>query len=133
MKLGEKQELFARLLPRLIDAALDQGFSVRCGELLRTERQARWNAAHCRRCRQTKGHPYHRSHRFVPLGIVNSVHRLKLAADLILFRDGEPLWSSDEYRALGDFWKAQHPLCRWGGDFRDPDGGHFSITHGGTK
>ena len=51
--------------------------------------------------------------------------------DLILFRDGAPCWDSEDYRELGDFWKSLDPLCRWGGDFRNPDGGHFSIAHQG--
>jgi hypothetical protein len=135
MRLGEKQELFMRLLPRLIDKAHELGFDVRGGELLRFEQQARWNAEHCRRCKMPRNHTFHRNngHTFTPIGIVNSLHRQKLAIDLILFKAGEPCWSSSQYQELGSWWKQQHELCRWGGDFRSPDGGHFSLTHKGRQ
>jgi hypothetical protein len=32
---------------------------------------------------------------------------------------------------LGKYWKRQHPLCRWGGDFQD--GNHYSLEHEGVK
>lgn len=38
MKLGEKQELFMRLLPRLIDKAHELGFEIRGGDLFRDPR-----------------------------------------------------------------------------------------------
>jgi len=132
VKLGEKQELFASLLPGLITQAQDLGFKVRVGEVLRFEQQARWNAEHCRVCQQTKGHPDHPAkHPFRAIGIVNSLHRIKLAIDLILFFHGKPCWDTASYRELGRWWEAQHELCRWGGRFGD--GGHFSITHGGRR
>jgi len=124
-----------RLLPRLIGHALILGFQIRGGELLRFEAQARWNATHCRVCKKTKSEhaPLGRitKHKFKPIGIVMSLHRLKLAIDLILFKNGEPCWDSEQYEPLGIFWKSLNPLCRWGGDFSNPDGGHFSLTHQG--
>ncbi len=134
LALGLKQELFMRLLPKLVTKAHALGFDIRGGELLRFEAQARWNATHCRKCKQTKGQhrPLGRiAHKFIAIGIVMSLHRLKLAIDLILFRDGKPCWNSDDYRELGEYWESLHPLCRWGGRFRNPDGGHFSIAHQG--
>jgi hypothetical protein len=141
MTLGEKQELFMRLLPRLIGHALILGFQIRGGELLRFEAQARWNATHCRVCKQAKSDIRHtrtydtryrrKHHRFRAIGIVKSLHRLKLAIDLILFKNGKPCWKSEQYRDLGTYWKSLNPLCRWGGDFRNPDGGHFSLNHQG--
>lgn len=38
MKLGEKQELFMCLLPRLIDKAHELGFEIRGGDLFRDPR-----------------------------------------------------------------------------------------------
>jgi hypothetical protein len=112
MKLGEKQELFAQLLPRLLDKAHQLGYRVRLKELLRTPEMAQIYAE------QGKG-------------IANSLHTKGLAIDLILFRDGQPLWSSVDYTELGEFWEGIHPLCRWGGRFND--GCHFSLEHGGVK
>ena len=54
MRLGEKQELFARLLPKLIIAAHELGYEVRLKELLRGREQAKWNASHCGTCQFTK-------------------------------------------------------------------------------
>ncbi len=131
MRLGQKQELFAELLPRLIDKAISLGFKVRVGEVLRFEAQARWNSEHCRACKKTKAHKNHQHHTFVAIGILHSLHRQKLAVDLILFLRGQPRWDTFSYTKLGEWWEDQHTLCRWGGRFRDA--GHFSITHGGRR
>ncbi len=138
LTLGQKQELFARLVPKLLLHAQDRlGFHVRIGEVLRFEQQARWNAEHCRKCKQVRSFKIHGwtkkkgGHRFKGIGIVNSLHRLKLAIDLILFLGKSMLKQSEDYRELGMYWESLHPLCYWGGRFGD--GGHFSIQHGGRK
>ena len=134
MNLGRKQELFAYLHPRLIDHAHLRHWKVRLGELLRFQQQCDWNATHCRTCRKEENLIVHRQesgHRFVKIGIRNSVHRLKLAQDIILFEHGKPRWDADAYLELGEWWEQQHELCRWGGRFRDP--GHFSLTHRGIR
>lgn len=67
-------------------------------------------------------------------GIINSVHQLGLAVDINLFKDGVYLTSSEDHRPFGEWWKAQHPLARWGGDFRPkPDGNHYSFEYNGVK
>lgn len=114
MKLGAKQELFMRLLPRLIDKAHELGYELRGGELERSEAAALWYAS------QGKG-------------IKNSLHRLRLAIDLHLFIKGVYQTSSEAHRILGEYWKSLHPLCRWGGDFKKPDGNHYSIEHNGVR
>jgi len=60
-----------------------------------------------------------------------SAHKVKLAIDLNLFRDGEYLQLTEDHRPLGEWWKEQHPLARWGGDF--DDGNHYSFEWGGVK
>ena len=132
MRLGAKQELFARLLILLLVEAHRLGFDVRLGEILRFEAQARYNSTHCRKCKQTRGHAKHagKRHKFRAIGILNSLHRSKLAIDLNLMSDGK-LSNADEYTLLGEWWEDLHPLCRWGGRFSDA--GHFSLTHQGRK
>lgn len=67
-------------------------------------------------------------------GIKNSVHQLGLAVDINLFKGGVYLTSSEDHRALGEWWKSQHPLASWGGDFRPkPDGNHYSFEYDGVK
>ncbi len=112
MRLGEKQELFAQLLPRLLDEAHRLGYRVRMKELYRPQEMADLYAS--------RGS-----------GIRNSLHCKSLALDLILFRDGEPLWDTPEYEEVGEFWEGIHPLARWGGRFND--GCHFSLEHEGVK
>jgi hypothetical protein len=66
-------------------------------------------------------------------GIKNSLHCLRLAVDLNLFIDGVYQKSVEPYRFLGEYWKSLHPLCAWGGDFKNRDARHFSIRHGGRE
>lgn len=131
LKLGEKQELFMSLLPLLLDKAHSLGFKVRGGELQRTESQARLNANTCRVCKGLKLYHAKEDHKFRSIGIVMSLHRICLAIDLKLMKGGIYLKYSSQYKKLGIYWESLHELCCWGGRFRKPDGGHFSIAHGG--
>lgn len=111
MKLGEAQRMFTRLLPRLLDRAqeLHPG-QVVAGELERHKVAAEWLAK--------RG-----------LGTRSSLHCSRLAIDLHLFSPtGEYLTSTEAHRALGEWWEAQHELCRWGGRFKRADGNHYSIA-----
>ncbi len=112
MTLGQKQELFARLLPFLFFKALMLGYQIRPKELQRSREQARRNEAS-------------------GTGIANSLHCDCLAIDLVLFKDGQPCWGSEDYTELGEFWESLHELASNGRDFND--GGHFSIRHGGRR
>lgn len=134
LTLGQKQELFMQLLPLLLDKAHSLGFKVRGGELQRSKTAARWNAEHCRVCKGPKaGHLVSGDHRFSSIGIVRSLHRICLAFDLKLMKGGIYLRYSSQYKELGLYWESLHELCCWGGRFRKPDGGHFSIAHGGRQ
>ena len=113
MRLGEKQELFMRLLPRLIDKAHELGFEIRGGDLFRDPRA------------------FGELGESGPFGHRNSCHKVKTAIDLNLFKDGEFIRTTEGHRELGEWWKEQHELARWGGDFRRPDGNHYSLTHQG--
>lgn len=112
MNLGQRQELLARLLPRLIDAMFAAGYAVRLGEAHRPPETA---AAYAKAGK----------------GITNSLHCDKLAVDLHLFRDGAYLSSGAEHRPFGELWESLDPMCRWGGRFNDSN--HYSVTWQGRK
>jgi len=114
MRTGEKQELFMRLLPRLIDKAHELGFEIRGGDLFRDARVFGDIG-------ETRIGAY---------GHKNSAHKLKLAIDLNLFKDGIWQTETEQHEELGEWWEQQHELCRWGGRFND--GNHYSIIHNGV-
>lgn len=65
----------------------------------------------------------------------NSLHHIGLAGDLLIYKDGKYLTSTEEYTLLGTEWEQMGvrkdlPL-RWGGRFKD--GNHFSLEWGGRK
>ncbi len=155
LSLGQKRELFARCLAKLIVEANRQGYEIRLDELKRGPQQAEWNATHCRvyvagkRCEEHKS--WHTdahtlaggavTHFFKPIGSRNTLHGLGLAIDGYLRRppSNQILWATKHYRKLGLYWESLHPLCYWGGSTDKPgdrlkhDGGHFSIIHGGMQ
>ena len=107
------QELFMRQLPRLIDKAHELGFEIRGGDLFRDPR-----------VHGKMGEKKSYSAAF-------SCHKLKLAIDLNLFKDGKFITTTEGHRELGEWWEAQHPLNCWGGRFND--GNHYSMTFEGAK
>jgi hypothetical protein len=114
LSLHKKQDIFAGNIARLILWAQASGYQITCGEFWRTPEQAKLNA--------DKG-----------IGISNSLHLVRLAADLNVFVMGKWLRNSADLKPLGDAWKSFDPLNRWGGDFKKPDGNHFSMEHNGIK
>lgn len=120
MTLREQRCLFTRLTARLIDRATALGYEVSYEETVRSRLQAQANAAQ-------------------GTGISTSLHLVGLAVDLNLYIGGEYQTKSEAHQPLGDYWKTLHPLCRWGGDFRDsegrpkPDGNHYSMEWQGRK
>lgn len=63
----------------------------------------------------------------------NSVHYIRLAADLNLFVNA--VWMTTdcpEWRIIGAHWKTLDPACRWGGDWKKGDFNHLSMEWGGT-
>lgn len=114
LKLSEKQRIFVWNLHSLIAWTYDQGYELTLGEAFRTPEQAALNA-------QSGS------------GIANSLHTRRLAIDLNLFRNGEWMQHSEDFRPLGQYWKTLHELNCWGGDFQKADGNHFSMTDGGIK
>ena len=62
-------------------------------------------------------------------GIKNSLHTMRLAIDINLFKDGFYLPGTEDHKLFGEWWEKQHELCRWGGRFKD--GNHYSVEHMG--
>lgn len=116
MTLGKRQELFAKLLPRLLDYIHEQGYRVRIGDVFRDPRvHGEWG--------EKKGY-----------SAAYSVHKLKLAVDLNLFdKDGNYLTDTESHYQFGRYWESLHPLCRWGGSFTPADGNHYSLVYKGYK
>lgn len=118
MTLLEKQQLFPRLFATLVDYCMDRGYQLTLGETYRPNETAELYA------KQGKG-------------IANSLHRIRLAVDINLFKDGVFLTKSEDYAAVGSFWKGLSVPgeyeCAWGGDFARPDGNHLSIEHSGVR
>jgi len=106
MSLRQQQELFARLLPQLIEWAFANGYTVTLGDAYRDPRV------------------------FGPLGSSrgygspNSLHKLRLACDLNLFRDGRFLEATEDHRPLGDAWERLGGV--WGGRWND--GNHYQLS-----
>ena len=104
MTLGAKQRLFVSLVPRLIDYAYSLGYELTFGHAWRTDPN---------------------------IGLPTSNHRVRLAIDFNLFKDGVYLRTTEAHRKLGEFWEGLHELCAWGGHWGD--GNHYSMKHEGRR
>lgn len=118
MTLFQKQWLFVRLIPLLIAKAELLGLMLTFGEAWRPEAVAAEYA-------KPGG----------VQGIKNSLHKLRLAMDFNLFKDGVWLKDTADFKDLGEYWESLSLpgtyTCVWGGRFGD--GNHFSIEHNGVK
>lgn len=115
MTLREKQSVFAILLASLIHKAYALGFEVTLGEAYRPPETAAFYAK-------------------AGIGITGSLHTLKLAIDLNLFKNGKWLRKTSDHAPLGEYWESLSTpdyKCTWGGRFGD--GNHYSIAHNGRK
>ena len=101
MTLGNAQRRFARHLADLLQHMLAQGYEFTFGHVYR-----------CQDC---------------PVGIKNSYHKRKLAADINLFKDGKYLDKTEDHAEFGKYWEALDTKNRWGGRFQD--GNHYEREY----
>ena len=109
--LGQKQKRFARMIPRLIDKAHELGFEVSLGDAYRDPRMFGEMGVK------------------MGYGAANSCHKMRLAIDLNLHKDGVYLICDKDHEPLGTWWESQGGV--WGGRFGD--GNHYSLSHQGFK
>ncbi len=117
MTLREKQSQFAVAFAHLVLYAESQGYQVTHGD---TYRDPRVFGPHGTRKRGSYGRS-------------TSLHKLRLAGDLNLFKDGKYLQTTEDHRPLGEWWEKEYAEfeASWGGRFND--GNHYSFRHRGFR
>jgi len=103
MTLREKQSKLVKMVSKLIEFAYKNGYELTFG--------------HAMRCEDCK------------VGKKKSLHKIKLAIDLNLFKNGKYLKETEDHLPLGVFWESIGGT--WGGRFQD--GNHYSLEHEGMK
>ena len=111
LSLGEMQEKFAVMQARLVLKAHEMGYQVRLGDAFRDPR-VHGDVG------EKRGY-----------GNANSCHKLRLAIDLNLFKDGKFLSKTEDHEPLGIWWESIGGT--WGGRFQD--GGHYSLPWGNSR
>lgn len=109
--LRQKQSRFLLMVADLILEAVAMGYEATVGDAYRDPR-LHGNLG------EKKGY-----------GNANSCHKIRLAIDLNLFKDGKYLEGTEAHRPLGEKWEAMGGT--WGGRFND--GNHYSLQHGSIK
>lgn len=115
--LVDKQKFFSKKIALLLVFLFDEGYEVTFGEAWRPEITAEAYA------KQGKG-------------IANSLHPLRLAFDINLWKDGKYLTRTPDYEKAGVYWESLSTpeiKCTWGGRFQKGDGNHFSVEHNGVR
>ena len=100
LTLRSKQSLFAFMVAMLVKKAYELGYEVTLGDAF--------------------AHDGHKT---------GSLHYIRLAIDLNLFKDGKFLNESDDHQELGEYWESIGGS--WGG--RYDDGNHYSLEHNGRS
>jgi len=106
----QKQFRFVRLTVKLLSWAHDHGYELTEGDGYRDPRVFGAVGAS------------------LGYGKRRSAHKLRLAHDWNLFRDGTYLTSTEDHRPLGEYWESLGGV--WGGRFQD--GNHYSLEHDGV-
>jgi len=111
MTLRDRQVAFARLLPSLINKAFELGYEVTLGDAFRDPRLhgelgVKLGYGHSKSC-----------------------HKIRLAIDLNLFKDGKFLQTTQDHQKLGEYWESLGGS--WGGRFNDAN--HYSFEYEGMR
>jgi hypothetical protein len=114
MTLGEKQRKLTRMIGQLIAWAYLNGYELTFGDAYRDPRLHGEVGV-----KEGYGHSA-------------SLHKVRLAVDFNLFKDGIYQASTEAHRPLGEFWESIGGT--WGGRFGNgADGNHYSLAHEGMK
>lgn len=112
MTLGKKQERFTRMLLNLLAFIYTiEGHEVRLGDAFRDPRVHGEMGVK------------------IGYGHAKSAHKLKLAIDLNIFKDGQLITTTEGHRVFGEYWESIGGS--WGGRFND--GNHYSLEHEGVR
>jgi D-alanyl-D-alanine carboxypeptidase len=140
LTLGQLQRKFLIATAHLIEKIYEDGFEGTYDEAHRTDEQAAINALTLDQRKRVALLTKSEFPQFAAAmeastskGVNHSVHRLRLALDLNLFKDGKFLDDAADYLPFGTWWKSTFQAfgARWGGDWGDAD--HFSFEYGGVK
>ena len=110
-----RQEMFTVNVAKLIVFINANGYKCTFGETFRTKAEATANAK--------KG-----------TGVRNSNHCYRMAIDLNIFKDGEYLKETKDYKFAGVYWESLNKYNEWGGRWTKnrygkpcSDGNHFEM------
>ena len=104
--LRERQSEFASKVPMLINKALELGYEVTLGDAYRDPRVHGSFG-------ERKGY-----------GESKSFHKLRLAIDINLYKEGKYLTKTEDHKVLGEYWESLGGS--WGGVWKNADGNHYS-------
>lgn len=110
MTLGDEQRRFTRMIGQLIEWAYTHGYELTFGDAYRDPRV--FGTAG-----ETRGY-----------GAAYSNHKIRLAVDFNLFRDGRFLQSSEAHAPLHDYWESIGGAPRIEGDYN-----HYSLEWEGRR
>jgi hypothetical protein len=105
MSLGTQQRKFTKMVAELIITAYSLGYEISFGDAYRDPRVHGEIGT-----KKGYGHP-------------RSYHKMRLAIDLNLFKDGKYLSKTSDHQVLGEIWEQMGGT--WGGRF--DDGNHYSL------
>ena len=109
MTLGDAQREFARDIVYLKIHMLAMGYQFTDGDAYR---DARAHGAYGKKASYSAA---------------DSQHKLRLADDINLFKDGKYLTATADHKLFGDYWESLNPDNRWGG--RWDDGNHYERKY----
>ena len=109
--LSQKQRRFAKMVGEFLETIHEEGYEVTFGDAYRDPKLHG-------EIGEKKGY-----------GHAKSCHKLRLAIDLNLWKDGVYLTATEAYKEIGLIWERMGGT--WGGRFED--GNHFSLEHQGMK